>query len=501
MKTGLMVCYTASMRAALFYAATISFAAGILIRSFTPIELPAITAVMLAAFALVCVGRRAGTAPVLLVASVTLCFASLGMLRYEIASWYEVTPELEAMVGETVTLEGYIDREPDVRETTMHLYLDVGGAHVLAIVDRFGIHRYGDRVRIEGELAHPEAFTTDLGRTFNYPGYLRARGVSYVIRYGTIERIATGEGSPVIAALLSGKHAFMRALESLVPEPEAGLGEGLLLGAKRALGSELEAVFRATGIIHIVVLSGYNIMLVVAFVMYCLAHVMGIRARAVFGVCAIAAFAILVGLSATVLRASVMAGLLLYAQATGRTYAVMRALMVAGCAMLCVNPYLLAFDTGFQLSFLATMGLVLLAPHIEARLSFVPLVANVREFLTATLATQVFVLPLLLYQVGEFSVVSVVVNVLVLPMVPVAMLLTFAAGMLGLVSATLALPLAVLAQLSLAYIIAIAEVFAMLPFASYAVPAFSFWLVPLSYGAIGYALWRLRVSEPIVVRR
>ena len=109
----------------------------------------------------------------------------------------------------------------------------------------------------------------------------------------------------------------------------------------------------------------------------------------------------------------------------------------------------------------------------------------------ATLATQLFVLPLLLYQMGELSVVAVIVNVLVLPMVPVAMALTFLTGLIGLISTTLALPLAYTAHLSLSYIIGVAKWFGALPFASFSVPPFSFWFVPLGYVAVAALIWQL----------
>lgn len=485
------------MGAVVFYTATIAFASGILVRSFVPIGLPAIAWMMLIAFACTCVWRRnrcTVSAPVLLVVSVCLFTGSLGMLRMEIASWSETNPDLEAKVGSEVTLEGVIVREPDVRETTTHLYVDTGSETILAITDRYSEYAYGDRIEITGELKKPEAFVTDLGRTFDYPGYLHARGVSYLIIYGDLKELGSGEGNEFLSALFAAKHRFMHSIEALLPEPHAGLGEGLLLGVKRALGEELESVFRKTGIIHIVVLSGYNIMLVVAFVMYVFAYLFGLRMRTLFGIAAITAFALVVGLSATVVRASIMAALLLFAQATGRTYAVMRALLFAGSAMLLLNPYLLAFDTGFQLSFLATMGLILIAPWLETWLSFVPEHAG-RMFLTATLATQFFVLPILLYQIGEFSIVSVVVNVLVLPMVPIAMFLTFVTGMVGILSEALAIPFAYVTYLSLTYILSVAEWFADLPFASFVIPAFPFWVVPLLYIAMGYGMWRVWIRN------
>jgi competence protein ComEC len=319
-----------------------------------------------------------------------------------------------------------------------------------------------------------------------------------VVSFANVQVVETGKGNMVLEYLLVFKHAFMQNIEAVIPEPYVGLSEGLLLGVKQGLGNDLEDAFRKTGIIHIVVLSGYNIMLVVLFVMYLLALIVPMRFRLLFGAISIFLFACMVGLSPTVMRASAMALLLLLAQATERTYAVLRALVVTGTLMLVLNPYLLVYDVGFQFSFIATLGLILVSPYLASYVTFMPTWFKLREFLTATLATQIFITPLLLYQMGQFSVVAIIVNLLVLPMVPVAMLFTFITGVVGFVSTSLSVVCAYLAYLSLAYIIVIAQAFAKLPFASYVVPAFPFCVVVIVYLLYAYILWRLyvKISKP-----
>ena len=481
------------IRVFLFYVAMVGFALGIFLRSFFVFELPLITFVLLISFGVGVVWRKNCSAifsPYLLAVSMLLFTIALGMVRMEVATWSTVSSPFSTLVGSEVLFDGVVVREPDRRESSTHLYVETDDEILLVIADRFGSYSYGDTVRIVGELRRPESFETELGRTFNYPGYLEARGVQFMVRYPEVTVLGTGAGNMVLSTLLDFKQRFMTELELLIPEPHVGLSEGLLLGVKRALGDELEQVFRKTGIIHIVVLSGYNIMLVVAFVTFVLSVLIPSRWQLPFGMVAISAFALMVGLSATVVRASVMAVLYLIARTLNRTYMVTRALMLAGATMLMLNPHLLAFDTGFQLSFVATLGLILLAPHLDQFFSFIPKLLG-REFLVATLATQIFVLPILLYQIGEFSVVSVIVNVLVLPMVPVAMLLTFMTGMAGFVSSMFASMLSVFTYLSLAYILKIATYFAAFPFASYVVPAFPFWIVVLGYVILAYMVWKL----------
>lgn len=480
------------------YVTVAAFAFGVLIRSFYEVGLE--EAVFIAGMGLIVAwgGRTTATSgytPALLIGVIIFAFA-LGIARLEMASWSETVPYFESRLGEVSTFEGVIAREPDERANNTHLYIKTEYGLILVVTEKGPEWSYGDYVRVTGEIKIPEPFQTDLGREFNYRGYLLAKGVAYMVSLAEVELVREGEGSSVMSVILSSKQAFMAKLESLIPEPEAGLSLGLLLGVKRALGDDLETAFRRSGIIHIVVLSGYNIMIVVTFILYVLGSIFGRKWSAVFGIGGIIIFALMVGLGATVLRASLMASLLLIMGLTGRVYLVLRGLFVAGALMILWNPYSLAFDVGFQLSFLATLGLILFSPYLQDRLQFVPdKIISTREFLTATLATQLFVLPILLYQMGEFSVVAVLVNILVLPMVPIAMLLAFFTGLAAFIFAPLASFLAFFTYLSLAYIITLAEWFSSLPLASFVVPPFPFWLVPVGYVLIGLLVWRLH-QEP-----
>lgn len=492
------------MGSVLFYTLGIAFTSGIFLCSFFDIGGGGTALLFCMGMACLVAWRITSSrwnAPLFLIGIGFVCFA-LGTLRMYVADLY-VSP-LTPYENKAVVLEGSIAQEPEIRDSSIHVYIEPkgdderGDERILVFVDRFKQRSedlsYGDVVRVEGKLSRPESFVADGGRVFDYPGFLKSKGVEFVVYRGEVSVLAQ-EQDTFFGDLFRGKQKFMETFEHAVPEPYAGLGEGLLLGVKRALGNDLEATFRETGIIHIVVLSGYNIMIVVEFVMFFLSFVFFPRTRMIVGLGVIVLFALLVGLSATVVRASLMAGLLIVARGTGRTYAVLRALMLAGVGMLIHNPYLLVHDPGFQLSFLATLALILVAPHIESRLTLIPELWGTRSFLTATLATQIFVLPLLLYHMGLVSVLSVFVNVLVLPMVPIAMLFTFITGIVGMFSSTLGLISGFFAYLSLAYIIKVAGFFGSFSFASFSIDAFPFWIVILSYLLYWYVLFRLAQNE------
>jgi len=470
-----------------FYSALGGFGIGIGIASFVPVSQEGVLWMLVLSFVLAVLWQR-GYSTFFLYISVFLLGFSVGMFRMDVTTW-EVSP-YEKLENTNISVTGVVIREPDVRAVSQHLYVEdeTRDALLLITTDPFLDISYGDRVSFHGVVERPESFETDLGRTFNYPGYLRTRGVTH--RMSTVEGtvLASGESNPFIATLLSWKHLFMTSLEGLLPEPEAGLGEGLLLGVKRALGEDLEEAFRKTGIIHIVVLSGYNIMIVVESIMRLLSFCTTPRTRVFFGGGAIVSFALIVGLSATVVRASIMAALVLYARSIGRRYQVTRALLFSGAVMVFCNPYLLVFDPGFQLSFLATLGLIFIAPHIEKIFIRVPTKFQIQEFVVSTLATQIAVLPLLLYMMGEFSLVAPLVNVLVLPAVPLAMLLSFLSGMLGFLSAGLGLIFGFCAYVLLTYIVAVASWFGSFSFAAFAVSTFPFWVVVVCYVLMGWML-------------
>jgi competence protein ComEC len=435
-----------------------------------------------------------------------LIFTAFGILRPEFSSPVRI-PELDARVGMRSVMEGTIAEEPDTRAdhvnlTLRELALKTGSTtqsihgSVLVFVPRFPEYAYGDRVEVSGILQLPKSIASDDGlRTFDYPSYLAKDNIGYQLFRPGVKLLSSGEGNVLVSLLFKVKHAFIARLADAVPEPENALLAGLLLGDKRSLGDTWTERFRATGLAHIVVLSGYN-MTIVAEWLATMFRFLGFFARIGAGALGIIFFALMVGGGATVIRAAAMALLVLLARATGRTATMARMLALAAGVMVLLNPRILLHDPSFQLSFLASLGLILVAPIIERRLVFLEKYPKIKEIVVATIATQVLVLPLLLYQTGLFSFVALPANLLVLPFVPLAMLLGLLAGV---VSAFLS-PLALLAGFPvyavLAYILSIVEFFAELSFASATIGAFPLWVLLLSYALIGIMIWRSRRLQP-----
>lgn len=496
--------YTYSVSRYRFYIFLISFLAGVATATLMTISLALSTWLCLVALGVMVVCGRRSEAPstaVLVTVSFALLFFALGTVRFEIASWQFGHSALTDYVGKEVQLQGEVVREPDIREDTVQLYVAVQDDLLLVTADRYTSVSYGDTVSIQGKLKTPEAFTTELGRTFNYPAYLLVRGVEYQVAFAEVSVLNSGDGFWLLEKLFLLKRSLINSIELVLQEPYAGLGEGLLLGAKQALGEDIESAFRTSGIIHIVVLSGYNVMLVVTFILFLLSFFFTKRTRILFGVVAIILFALLVGLSATVVRASIMAGILLFAEWLGRQYSLSRALLFAGVVMVFINPYLLVYDIGFQLSFMATLGLILVAPTFETFLTDGFSKLKIKDFLVSTLATQVAVLPLLIYHIGEVSLVAVIVNLLVLPVVPAAMLATFLTGIIAFVSVPFASLIGLCAYVTLRYIIEVAVFFAGVPAASLRLPEVASWTVAVMYSGLAAGLYylKLRIKNTSIV--
>lgn len=485
------------MAVQVFYTILLAFTVGVAVRTFVFVPPSYLGLLLVIIIALALIAQRSKTTTALTLCWVAGVGLTLGILRTDYA-WSQVgVSPLSALLGSEIVIEGTVAREPELRERSLHLYVETGEDIVLVTTDRYESIQYGDVVKVAGTLAIPESFTTDLGRTFNYPGYLLARGVEYRMSHPKeLVVLDQGRGNALLSGLYGVKQTFVTALARTLPEPALGLGVGLLLGVKQSLGEEIEAAFRTTGIIHIVVLSGYNLALVVTFVTLLLSFLLPPRPRLAVALLALALFTLLVGLSATVLRAAIMAALALIAQAFGRGYIIMRGLVLAGAMMLLWNPWLLVFDLGFQFSFLATLGLILVAPQLETLFVEGKWLVSARQFFIATLAAQVAVTPLLLYHIGEVSLIALFVNVLVLPVVPLAMLLTFITGVTALVMPAIASVLAYPATFTLTYIIETARALAAVPYAAVPVPQFSFVWVVAAYVALGYVVYRLkRVAE------
>ena len=419
-----------------------------------------------------------------------LCVA-FGMLRVAMTD----TPLPPAFVHDLqhkVSYTGVVRSDPDVHDATQRIVVHVSSAtastNILIVTPRTRAIAVGDTISFSGVLVVPEPFADDNGRIFRYDKYLQRDGVRFMMHFALVRVISPAPWYSIPAALAHMKHAFLAGLSVTLPEPYSSLAGGVVIGGKSGLGTELQQAFVRSGLVQIIVLSGYNVMIVAEWIMAALAYMkLPTRWSALAGAFTILLFVGIAGISATALRAMLMACIALYARATSRTYVAGRTLLFVVLLMLVWNPLYLVFDPGFGLSVAATAGLIWIAAPLERLLTCIPN-AFWKNAVATTLAAQITVLPLLLYDTGVLSWVAVPANLLTAPLMPLTMGLSVLAGFAGMFFGTLAPTLGIVlaypAYLANAYVIFIAQKAAMFPFATFMLPVFSFWLVLASYAAL-----------------
>ncbi|MFM7718136.1 MAG: DNA internalization-related competence protein ComEC/Rec2 [Actinomycetota bacterium] len=364
------------------------------------------------------------------------------------------------------TIVGTLRTDPSVREYGWSAILGVDG-----------LERDGGRLRVGGSLwlggsgEPPAAVRGDLVsiagtiRVPDDPGFarsLRERGIVASVRASDVERLG-GAPNPFVRAAQGFRALVGRSITSLYPAREAGLVLGLALGDDSRLDPAVERDFRATGLGHLLVVSGENVAMVLAPI---LALCAWLRVRPVtrfgVGLATVAFFVVLTGGEPSVLRAGVMAGIALVGVLLGRPRDGLALLASAALVLLVLDPFL-ARAVGFQLSVGATAGMVLLASPLADRLAFLP--RGVALGLGATLAAQLFVTPLLLAVFREVPLVTVPANLLAAPAVSPALLFGLAAAAVGVVVPPLGHALAPLAILPSRFLIGLADVLARAPVA------------------------------------
>jgi len=412
------------------------------------------------AHALVVIGLVAGSATVLGAAlggdraRAALVLCAVAGLALVVGSWRqaaaETAPRQDTSVASLVDgtehdVLGSVMDDPRPRADRLQLVLGdllvARGGRAVALADRLLVRlprgiavESGDRLRLTTRVELPEDFDG-----FAYREYLARQGIGGIGEAQSAERVARPNGPG--AWLPSIRNALLDGLNRVVPEPEAALGAGILLGVRSAIAPDINEAFARAGLTHVVAISGWNIAIVAALVAAVARPVErrgGRWSGAVLVTATVAGYVVLTGATPSVMRAALMAGALLVARLGGSRAHAGSALGLAALVMLIAAPSLL-WDVGFQLSLLATGGLIWFGGPIERRLAGWP--GLIREPVALTLAAQVTTLPVILVNFERLSLVAPVANVLVVPFVPLAMLFSAAAAVVGVLTMPLPVPL------------------------------------------------------------
>ena len=332
---------------------------------------------------------------------------------------------------------------------------------------------FGDQIIASGRLMLPRNLPA-----FDRRAYLAQRNA--YLELDTTGINVTGPASGLQALPTWLRKRYTAALDAALPAPHAALLLGVVLGIRHGIPPELQQALIATGLVHLLVLSGLKVAVFARIVQGALKPFL--RGYAMWpALCLIGLYAIAGGATPAAIRAALMGALAIAAAGIGRPSHVWTSLATAAAAMLAWRPEL-AWDVGFQLSFAGTAAIILLTPSIGRRLGRLPRV--VREPFAVTCAAQVGTLPMMAADFHVISPVGPIANALVLPILPAIIVAGLALGPLALIPELARLAAMPLAGL-LFFMEQVAYLLARLPAAAFPVVRFPPWAGMAYYASLG----------------
>lgn len=318
--------------------------------------------------------------------------------------------------GQQVIVSGTVSDDPEIKGDSNLLLrlgnisvnnLTMSGDIMISTSKRSDIRR-DDVISVEGEMS---------------AGFGRFYGSMFQGDVLEIKRPVPGK------VFTRVRSAFSNSVKNYISEPESDLALSYLLGQRRGLGDEMTDLLRVTGLIHLVVASGFHLGIIVGFAKKLFKRVSRF-AILFFSLLLIFSFVAITGASPSMVRASIVAVLGLVAWYIGRKIHPVSVLLITAAITLSISPFYIV-DVGWQLSFAAFFGVLVLAPVITRFFYDRKKLGYVRSLLVVCISAQVMTLPLVSYYFSSISLVSVIANLLVMPTVPVVMLTTFITGLSG----------------------------------------------------------------------
>ena len=401
-------------------------------------------------------------------------------------------------LDQEVTLVGIIFTEPDVRENNTKLVvkthsisqtgnssLSIKGK-ILITTKKYPEYEYGDKLKIQGRLLTPKEF-----EDFNYRDYLAKDSIYSVMYEPEIELINKNQGNFIYSKILSFKQKLRESVYQTLSPPQSLILGAMILGDKSRMSTELKEKLNISGLRHITAVSGMHVVILTGVLMSLLIGLGLWRGQAFYlTLVIIFLFIVMTGCQPSGIRAGIMGGLFLLGQKVGRLSISSRAIVFTATIMLISNPLLLLLDVGFQLSFLAVMGIIYLGPVFGNWLKFIPeeRFLNLRSILVMTFTAQILTLPILIYNFGIMSVVSPLTNVLIIPTIYWIMIFGFIFGILGIVWQPLAQIFSLPCWILLTYLTKIVDFFSEIPWVAQKLEI-SWILLVIFYLILGSLVW------------
>lgn len=344
-------------------------------------------------------------------------FALITFLGFFYFNFHAVLQSENIPFGEQVVLEGKVFNQPrhGLRSEQLDIRLSAPHKGEVRIYSEPGNRfSYGDVLKIDGVIEKSPA------------------GRLNISSFPKITVVEEGSGNLLKSGLFKLRNSLIGNLNEVLPPRHAALMSGILFGERSEFTEEFKDAMQKSGTTHIVALSGYNVAIIGITLSVILSYIISRRYAFYASLAVIPAFVVMTGAEASVVRAGIMGIILLLAERQSRIYSFRNAITLTALVMLLVNPRLLIFDLGFQLSFAALLGIVYLYPlfrkwfHISEEG-----VSRWKRNLLQTLSAQLAVAPIILTSFGYFSPTALIANVLILEFIPITMLLGFLTAVLG----------------------------------------------------------------------
>lgn len=417
----------------------------------------------------------------------------------------------------TVEIEGMVCAEPETRNTASILQLSAGEIQIddvkreisgkaLVRVPRYNEYHYGDILKVTGKLEIPPQFDD-----FDYKGYLARQGIYSVINYPAIKILDTGKGFKPLAWIYSLRNHLSQSLSLALPEPQASLAQGILLGLRGNIPYPLNQAFSRTGTAHVLAISGINISIVIGMLLAAGIWIFGKRYSVYIwlALLAIWLYALVTGMNPPVVRGAVMGSMFLLAEYLGRQRSASTALAFAAAVMVGIEPQVL-WDASFQLSFLAMAGLIFISPYLQAwgrkgvtaavgREGTAASLCNfIADSFAVTLAAILATWPVIAYYFDVVSFVGLPATFFALLALPGIIITSALVAGVGLLAPLLAQILGWIAWLFLSYFILVIQAFDALPFSSATLSSIHIWQIWIYYASLVAVIAAINYRKKLV---
>ncbi len=436
----------------------------------------------------------------------------IGVLFHEIHSRFLSSNSLSKYLDQDVVLIGDIANPVEISEDKISLIIhadkiiankvdqEVNGVVLVNIKNNFVAYKYGDRIKVAGKLKMPPGLKNPGG--FDYQKYLARKKILAIVWVQDKEKIVklgTGKFNPVFMFAYKIRDKASGIISDTLPNkpfPCAFLLESVLLGKRSMLPEEVIKWFQDTGTIHILAISGLHVGLIGLIFFFIFRKLLRLpqRTSSILTLLVLIIFAIMTGATPSVIRATIMAGTIIIGMIIERDTDIYNNLALAALIILLQNPLTL-FDVGFQLSFGAVFSLVYFTSFIEPKLWFLP--KYLAKLVSVSIAVQIGISPILIFYFNKLSLVTILANIIVIPLLGVILTLGLAMVFIGIIFMPIANLIGIINYYIITGLLISVSFFAQIPYAYIYLPTPSFFIIG-SYYLCLLALSKYKIPKVVI---